>query len=64
MLYRTTRNKRFMHSAKRNYSSIIQLSDIKNKKIKYFPLFRDSEIGITEYWQINLIESVIIFLTF
>ena len=50
-------------SAKKNFSSIFQLHDVRNPKIvKNFALLRDSDIGITEYWQVNLIESVYFFL--
>jgi len=52
------KKKRFSHSAKKLYSSVIQLSDFKKKLEKYFTIFRDADIGITEYWQVSMIESV------
>jgi len=46
------------HSAKKFYSSVIQLTDPKNNLNKCFTIFRDADIGITEYWQVSMIESV------
>jgi len=55
------KKKKFSHSAKKQYTSYIQLSDFDKKLTKNFTIFRDTDIGITEYWQVPLIESVINF---
>lgn len=50
------------HSAKKIYSSVFQVVDTKSDMIKHFTLFRDTDMGITEYWQVSMIESVIYYL--
>lgn len=59
LLYCNLKNKQPVSSVKKNYISTIKFVDRK-KRIKYFNIYKDSEMGINEYWQINLVESVIL----
>jgi hypothetical protein len=46
-------------SAKKKFSSFLTLADAKQPKDKYrFPVYRDNEMGINEYWQAHIHESV------
>jgi hypothetical protein len=57
--YSLCKKKKISHSAKRRYSSHIGLNDPKRLNYKYnFPVYRDNEVGINEYWQAPLIETV------
>jgi hypothetical protein len=47
------------HSTNKLYESVFStVNPINSGDVRKFPLFRDQDIGINEYWQTYLIESV------
>lgn len=54
--YALLKKKKMVHSAMKTYTSFITLY-LNDKEIK-FPIFVDKEIGIYEYWQEQIVESV------
>jgi hypothetical protein len=58
------KKKKMSHSAKKRYSSSITLQNPAIFSDLYrYPLYRDFEIGVGEYWQAHITESVKIHLT-
>lgn len=58
------KKKKTVHSAKKKYTSILTLYAFHGKEQNKFAIYRDNEIGVNEYWQAPLIESVNISLNF
>jgi hypothetical protein len=59
MNYAFAKNKVPIHSVKKFYNSFITLEELNRRRDKHrFPVYRDCEIGINEYWQAPLIVSV------
>ncbi len=53
------KKKKMSHSVKKRYSSALNLQDpIIPSDIHKYPLYRDYEVGISEYWQAHITESV------
>jgi len=52
------KKRKLVHSAKKIYTSVIPMEEPTTKDIYRFPVYRDCDIGINEYWQAPLIESV------
>ena len=46
------------HSAKKVFTGVLQLQNLNNEEITNFAIFKDSDIGIHEYWQANQTETV------
>jgi hypothetical protein len=55
--YASLKNRRISSSAKKLFVSTLILQDIKDRD-HYFPLYKDEDLGVNEYWQSHLIESV------
>ena len=54
--YSIVKKKAITHSVKKNLYIIHRLYDEEDKEYK-FPLFKDVDIGINQYWQNHLVES-------
>ena len=54
--YSIVKKKAITHSVKKNLYIIHRLYDEEDNEYK-FPLFKDAEIGINQYWQNHLVES-------
>ena len=54
--YSIVKKKSITHSVKKNLYIIHRLYDDDDKEYK-FPLFKDADIGINEYWQNQIVES-------
>lgn len=54
--YSIVKKKKIVHSTKKNLYIILTLYD-NNGNEEQFPLFKDNDIGIYEYWQAHIIES-------
>ena len=54
--YSIVKKKAITHSVKKNLYIIHRLYDEEDKEYK-FPLFKDADIGINQYWQNHLVES-------
>lgn len=54
--YSLVKKKKIVHSTKKNLYIILTLYNDKDKPYQ-FPLFRDKDIGIYEYWQAHIVES-------
>lgn len=65
--YALCRKRKISHSAKKKYVSVLGfniLNGNSSDQKHYFPVYRDNEIGINEFWQAHLIDSVRIYLIF
>jgi hypothetical protein len=57
--YSLCKKRKTIHSAKKVYKSILSFSNPRDlSEVHRFPLYRDNDVGINEYWQTHLIESV------
>jgi hypothetical protein len=56
--YSLVKKKKIVQSAKKVYSSVLTLTTPNPNRNYRFPIYRDNEIGINDYWQEHLIESV------
>ena len=54
--YSLVKKKKIVHSTKKNLYIILTLYD-NNGNEEQFPLFKDNDIGIYEYWQAHIVES-------
>lgn len=54
--YSLVKKKKIVHSTKKNFYIILTLYDSDGNE-EQFPLFKDNDIGIYEYWQAHIVES-------
>jgi hypothetical protein len=60
--YNILKKKKKVHSVKKIFVSETKMINTSTNQVKTFKIFRDSEIGINEYWQSHIVSAVIIYL--
>lgn len=52
------KKKKIAHSVKKVFSSFLSFTNTTTGIAYKLPLYRDNDVGINEYWQAHIIESV------